>query len=243
MTISLENIQSGEKLLLNKNADRVNAFKSRRAAPFLIEIEPISVQSQLDHRVRVSTFRWAVTLICYKGSDGNHTSIIVEGINNGKFDGLKQEPLRGYFMYKSDFYDTNVVKSELFDDKLPYEQRTEIWKVSSEKVVTMLENIAEQIRRIEKKEEKVKLSIYNPDRITTHNCFTWARGHLKKADIIDLGEKRVFGLFHARAKNYTSYGNSTYVGWGVPFSPTVFYNNIVNDYDYSEYTINYKESL
>ena len=167
----------------------------------------------------------------------------VEGINNGEFDGLKQEPLRGYFMYKSDFYDTNAVKSKLFHDKPPYDQRTEIWKVSSEKVVTMLKNIKEQKLRIKKEEEKVEFSKYNPDGITTHNCFTWARAHLNKADIIDLGEKRVFGLFHARAKNYTSYGNSTYVGPGVPFSPTVFYNNIVNDYDYSEYTINYKESL
>ena len=55
-----ENIQSNNLLQLKRNADRIDTLKSS-AAPFLVEIEPISEKSRIDDKVRVSKFMWAVT--------------------------------------------------------------------------------------------------------------------------------------------------------------------------------------
>ena len=85
----IKNIQCNKQLQLKRNAERIDALTSI-TVPFLIEIEPISEPSQIDDRVLVSKFRWAVTLICRNGSEGNHASVIVEGLNNGEFDDLNK---------------------------------------------------------------------------------------------------------------------------------------------------------
>ena len=134
---------------LKRNAEIIDAL-ALIGAPFLIEIEPISKPSRIDDKVLVSKFRWAVTLICYNGSDGNHTSIIVEGLNDGEFKGLKYVTVGNYFMYKSEFCNTNLIKSKQFTSDLEIDQRTQVWKVSSGKAVRLLKNIKKQKKRIKK---------------------------------------------------------------------------------------------
>ena len=78
------NIQCNEQLQLKRNFDRINAL-ALSTAPFIIEIEPISEPSQIDGRVLVSNFMWAVTLITFNGSLESHAKISIEGIEKGRY--------------------------------------------------------------------------------------------------------------------------------------------------------------
>ena len=242
-----ENVQGNTHSQLKRNAERIDALTSSKA-PFIIEIEPISKSSQIDDRVLVSKFRWAVAIISYRGTNGNHTNIIVEGLNNGKFEGLKQVPEGDYFSCKCDLRGPDYIHFQIMTEKLQYDQRTEVWKVASEKAVTLLENIKEQMRKIDAGDEELEYSEFGPDENhpNAHNCCTWAKDHIKRADIADLGTKTFFysGFFPARVRNYTKYGNSLYLpALEVPFSPTIYLNNIIDESDYSESSVSYRESL
>lgn len=230
--------------LLTRNIKRKDAFETRSVRCFLLEVEPFSAPSKIDERVLVSQFRWAVTLICRGSCDNNSTSLIVEGLNNGKFNGLKRVKVGEYFMYKVHF--AGKIESDIFQKNLEYYQRTEIWKVSSEKVVTMLDNIAEDDRKLKLDEEYIPYDFLGPneDNPDAHNCFSWLKEHLRKANVVDLETKTFFG-FPYRVRNYTKYGNiSIYRFKEISFpSPKVAYYNFEDAYDYSEETTLYREEI
>lgn len=176
----------------------------------LIEIEPISSPSRIDKRMGVSKFMWAVTLITHKGSEGNHAKIIVEGINDGFYSSehprVKNGETIGYgkkFTYMTEF--NPPIKSKIFSEKeeLLYETRTEIWMKTSNEVKKMLENIEE-----EKRLNSIKFKFLGASSLfyifgskPYHNCFTWAKKHLKTLNI-DLG-KGYMDVIGAIVKGYT----------------------------------------
>lgn len=236
-----DNYRINERLALKRYNKRVIELKSKKL-PFLFEIEPISQPSQVDERVLVSKFTWAVTLICRGGPDGSHASIIVEGLNNGDIPGVE---IGKYFLHKSDLHSQNFITSQLLKKNLMFDRRTQIWKVTNEKAITLLKNIQEDIRKIDEVPGyNIEFAKYFPGP-KEHNCFTWAREKLKEANIVDLGTKTFLdmGLFPARAKNYTPLGQSSYLGLGIPFSPSVLLNNFEDEYNYSESAIVERESV
>ncbi|VHO03601.1 hypothetical protein [Candidatus Rhabdochlamydia sp. T3358] len=189
--------------------------------PLLIEIEPISLPSVIDERVRVSKFTWAVTLVTHTGSEGNHARIIIEGINDGFYDEeapqigtAKKVEIGEKFIHLADY--SPQIQSGLFSpDALEYETRTEIWMRSSDKVKKMLEAIKKEQyfpayrRPFNFYGKNSKFYQFTPWgkkwRIFSgkvgDNCFTWARDKLKMINI-DLGEGYT-DLVVAMAKNYT----------------------------------------
>ena len=189
--------------------------------PLLIEIEPISLPSVIDERVRVSKFTWAVTLVTHTGSEGNHARIIIEGINDGFYDEeapqigtAKKVEIGEKFIHLADY--SPQIQSGLFSpDALEYETRTEIWMRSSDKVKKMLEAIKKEQyfpayrRPFNFYGKNSKFYQFKPLdkewRIFSgkvgDNCFTWARDKLKMINI-DLGEGYT-DLVVAMAKNYT----------------------------------------
>lgn len=250
-----DNIENIESLHAQRNRERVKTLAAR-SLPFLIELEPKSEKSKIDPRAIVSRFQWAVTLIFCNGSDGSHTSIIVEGLHNGKYD-LKRKTLIGkvkvnvgeYFMYKTDFQNTNEIFAGVFkESELSYDRRTRLIKVSSDKVISMIANIKNQKRKCKYDPNyNLILRYTGPDdeHPDDHNCFTWAREHLKDADIVDLGTKTLYGLVSWRPKNYAEYGSGgllTRVGLRLP-SLNVSWNNISSEYDETMDSILYRESI
>jgi hypothetical protein len=171
MNRNFGNIQSTENLFLKKHADRINAFRSS-TAPFLIEIEPISFPSKLDDRVLVSKFIWAVTLITYKGSVGNHAKICFEGRKNGKY-----RCKIGHFT--GEIVDLYKYKN----DKVKLSTRSEIWMRSYEEVLPVIKLIAKE-RDEDKKIRYAKfgkrsiLKINEEYRGGDSNCLDWARDKL-----------------------------------------------------------------
>ncbi|VHO03603.1 hypothetical protein [Candidatus Rhabdochlamydia sp. T3358] len=187
----------------------------------MIEIEPISLPSVIDERVRVSKFTWAVTLVTHTGSEGNHARIIIEGINDGFYDEeapqigtAKKVEIGEKFIHLADY--SPQIQSGLFSpDALEYETRTEIWMRSSDKVKKMLEAIKKEQyfpayrRPFNFYGKNSKFYQFKPLdkewRIFSgkvgDNCFTWARDKLKMINI-DLGEGYT-DLVVAMAKNYT----------------------------------------
>ena len=101
-------------------------------APFQIEIQPISAKSQLDKRVRVSTFRWAVTLITYGGEAENHAEICFEGIKH-----------RRYFCKVAHFTGKRILINNVVGE-VPVSTRSEIWMRKSEKVQKVIKKIKEE---------------------------------------------------------------------------------------------------
>ena len=98
-------------------------------------------------------------------------------------------------MYRSHLKDKSLIESKEFTKKLEYDQRTQIWKVPSEKVVTMLNNIQDEIEKI-KNDENYSFKFFplghDPNRPQRHNCFSWAKEKLQDADIVDLGTKTFY---------------------------------------------------
>ncbi|QZA58220.1 hypothetical protein [Candidatus Rhabdochlamydia porcellionis] len=105
------------------DTDKLNALQ-KRMTPLsvqkllLIEIEPISIPSVIDERVRVSKFTWAVTLVTHKGSEGNHARIIIEGINDGFYHeealriGIaKKAGIGEKFIHLADYSPPNTIRS------------------------------------------------------------------------------------------------------------------------------------
>ncbi|MDR2539607.1 MAG: hypothetical protein LBC45_03250 [Chlamydiales bacterium] len=171
--------------------------------PFLIEIEPISAPSEIDPRMRVSKFTWAVTVVNgLKGPSKNHTAILIEGLANEYFQGAVPEG--EYFLHKSEF--NPPVRSHLYSLRLlkMYSsqgmRRTEIWMKPSKQVIVMLQEIARQQHLHEQqmeKREKIKWAITGSDSWFSgglDNCFTWARKTVSLLDI-ELGKNFHSGMF------------------------------------------------
>lgn len=107
--------------------------KSLKDKTFTVNLIPRSVPSQIDDRVRISKFMWAVTLITFNGSNGNHTQICFEGISNDK-----------YFCKVGEYNGPFVEMTSFQDRKVPFETRSEIWMRSSEIVQKVIEIIEKE---------------------------------------------------------------------------------------------------
>lgn len=178
-------------------------FKFLENGPCLIEIEPISIPSELDPRLRVSKFTWAVTIVNgLKGPSKNHTAIIVEGLANEYFQG--SVPDGEYFIHKSEF--NPPIRSNLYSLsrlKMYITQgmrRTDIWMRPSKQVIVMLQEIARQQRLHEgqlERGEKIEWAATGSDSWFSRgldNCFTWTRKSVAMIDI-KLGKNFHSGMF------------------------------------------------
>jgi len=156
-----------------------------------ISLEPKSVKSRIDDRVKVSQYQWGVTIIAHEGSSGNHARLIVEGIDKD----LK------YFMKHIDFQgfekDLNIpIKTNDWTNKEKIKRvgRTEIWKRPSHKVQAMINHMNGQMP---------PWKPYGRDSIFSKgidNCFTWLREELKMIDVFF--EKSVVDSFVACIRVY-----------------------------------------
>ena len=181
--------------------------------PLLIEIEPkITAPSVIDSRVIVSKFTWAVTLVTHEGSLGNHAEIIVEGINDGFYN--ENSPVIGSakpvvfeekFLHFADF--PPIQSGLLSPDDLEFETRSEIWMITSGKVKEMLLNIERE--KSLPKGQRHEFNKWGENAFRGpkgHNCFTWAKSHLKTLKI-DLGSKQfppsLTGFIGAAVTDYT----------------------------------------
>ena len=153
-------------------------------APLLIEIEPISIPSEIDPRMRVSKFTWAVTIVNgIEGPSKNHTAILVEGLANEYFQG--SVPDGEYFIHKSEFnppisshlYSLRILKIFISQGM----RRTKIWMKPSKQVMVMLQEITRQRQLHEEKlerGEKINWAFTGSDSWFSgglDNCFTWTR--------------------------------------------------------------------
>ena len=195
---SLEDIIS---FIKDFTVPELKIFPLSEPSPFKVYLEPKTAKSCIDERIMVSQFQWAVTLVTHNGSEGNHAHIIVEGITNDKRF-LTKDNHEGYFMHQSHFTGSRVKSKPQDSRKLKYEERTPMWKVSSQKAVRMLEDIA-----FEKDNDRAPLfskvgcdSIFS--RSGEHSCFTWAREKLEILGV-DLG-RSLLGWAFTRTKNYTN---------------------------------------
>lgn len=176
----------------------------------LIEIEPISVPSEIDPRMRVSKFTWAVTMVVGpKGSSKNHAALIIEGLANEYFKG--SVPDGGYFIHKSEFNPS--IKSHLYSvRRLKHNitlgmQRTRIWMRSSKKVIKMLQEITKEQHLQDEKLDRGEIpsiAITGSDSLFSggeNSCFTWAREKCAMVDIA-LG-KSIHSLIITRPRAFT----------------------------------------
>lgn len=172
--------------------------------PLFVEIQPISLPSEIDDRMLVSKFTWAVTLVTHGGDFDNHAQIIVEGINDGFYNeqnnyiqGVENLELGAKFAYMCEL--KPPINSKIFtkEEKLNFFSRSEIWMRSAFQTKKMIENI---------EQEKATFSYsfnywgirsmfykFNPQKFNLSgkkgdNCFTWSQKKLKLIDV-DLGEK------------------------------------------------------
>ncbi|WP_075883058.1 hypothetical protein [Candidatus Protochlamydia sp. W-9] len=154
---------------------------------FTVEIEPYNAPSQLDKRVRVSSFQWAVTLITNNGlCYGNHALICFEGIKEGK-----------YFARIAHF--TGVDVKTKVKEKIKFQTRSVIWMRQSETVQQVIDIIKEE----ERNRVVIPYSYCGESSIMggNSNCLDWAR---KKLSLLDIQlEKSAFENLAALAKLYT----------------------------------------
>lgn len=184
----------------NTLRNRIQIFSPEK--PLFVEIEPISEPSRIDQRLRVSKFTWAVTLVMHGGSTGDHTQIIVEGINNGlygpkppRLSTAKIVPIGKKFIHLAHYQP--YIESGLFPpEKLTFTKRTEIWMKSSKKTADMLQQIQREIslqKKQKSKQKKLPIALFGCDSLTSggsHSCFTWAREKIQMIDI-DLGKSKI----------------------------------------------------
>ncbi len=160
---------------------------------FCVEIEPISVESYIDSRYRVSKFAWAVTLMAGpRGKLGNHISILIEGIASSVLS--VNVPQDGHFLLQAHFkppISTKLVTKKKFDEwKVRKIQRSQIWMKSSKKVENMIRCIAQERDEhddIIAKGKTIQWDIQGEDSITSngkHSCITWAREKLNMVDVV-----------------------------------------------------------
>ena len=161
--------------------------------PLFVQIEPRSLPSEIDDRMRVSKFTWAVTLVTHGGDFDNHAQIVVEGLNDGYFTTessvfktMKPILTGEKFVYLSDL--KPPVRSGLLPpNNLLFATRTEIWMRDCNEVKEMMEAIQK-----EKNLPKGYLNFNSTGRESLlhkvplinklercknagDNCFTWAR--------------------------------------------------------------------
>lgn len=183
-------------------ANHINELIIER--PLFVEIEPISFPSEIDDRMLVSKFTWAVTLVTYRGSFHNHAQIVVEGLNDGYFSSegsfkrMKPISMGEKFVYLSEL-NPPVQSGLLPPGTLKFVTRTEMWMRSSSRVKKMIDAVEEDkklpngyssFNSTGKHSLLYKVPFFNECcscDTPGDNCFTWARDKLQIANI-NLGE-------------------------------------------------------
>ena len=212
----IESLYTTEMEKARHVANHINELIIER--PLFVEIEPISLPSEIDDRMLVSKFTWAVALVTRRGKCQNHAQIIVEGINDGFYNeqnnyiqGVENLQLVAKFAYMCEL--KPPINSKIFtkEEKLNFFSRSEIWMRSACQTKKMIENI---------EQEKATFSYsfnywgirsmfykFNPQKFNLSgkkgdNCFTWSQKKLKLIDV-DLGEK-ITDHAAALARNHTA---------------------------------------
>ncbi len=124
---------------------------------------PRNQPSRLDKRFLVSEFWWGISTICFKGPCGNHTRIIIEGVDHGK-----------YFTYMGHRNSQSDIKFKDWTEKknILSEKRSKIYKIPTEtakKLISILKDM--------KKNPTGPFSILGSASIWSYgkdNCYTWA---------------------------------------------------------------------
>ena len=212
----IESLYTTEMEKARHVANHINELIIER--PLFFEIEPISLPSEIDDRMLVSKFTWAVALVTRRGKCQNNAQIIVEGINDGFYNeqnnyiqGVENLQLVAKFAYMCEL--KPPINSKIFtkEEKLNFFSRSEIWMRSACQTKKMIENI---------EQEKATFSYsfnywgirsmfykFNPQKFNLSgkkgdNCFTWSQKKLKLIDV-DLGEK-ITDHAAALARNHTA---------------------------------------
>lgn len=215
ITPYIESLYAKETQKVKDIRERVSRLTIER--PIFVEIEPKSLPSEIDDRMRVSKFTWAVTLVTYKGACGNHAQIIAEGINDGFYNSYSSESNNGYspaigqkFTYLAHI--NPPIESKLVQNNaLKFGSRSEIWMRSAHQTKKMIQNIEEETKTassynfncwgIRSKIYKFDLQNFNLSAEKGDNCFTWAQ---KKLRIIDVNlEEKVTDYAAALVRNHT----------------------------------------
>ncbi|CRX37629.1 hypothetical protein [Estrella lausannensis] len=173
--------------------------------PFYVIVEPRTIPCTLDANVRISKFRWAISLICddTNAYSGQHALIVVQGIYDGSLsmiDNQQRTRLGERFTLISHLMHENKIKLKFVDkNKLRFIERTRVWLLTSKKITMMVNAMVK-----ERDEQTTPFSIlgaYSALGGGGHNCFTWAHSYLKSVGI-DLGWPG-FGVLFTQTKSYT----------------------------------------
>lgn len=193
-------IQS-KKLTISQDISKQATSLIKSIMPFYVVIEPKTIPSIIDPHVKLSKLRWSVCLVFGSGLCGQHTELIVEGINDGFFPEEKENyPKKGsHFLFLLHLTGANSIKFKILNPAtFTYKERTQVFLFPSQKVKTMINTT------IKESDDPIKFNPLGCDSIFSgraHNCFTWARDKLRKMGV-ELGWV-AFGFIATEPKSFT----------------------------------------
>lgn len=193
-------IQS-KKLAISQDISKQATSLIKSIMPFYVVVEPKTIPSIIDPHVKLSKLRWSACLVFGSGCCGQHTELIVEGINDGFFPEEKENhPKKGEsFLYLLHLTGPNSIKFKLLDPAIfTYKERTQVFLFPSKKVKKMINDT------IDESEKPIKFNALGCDSIFSgraHSCFTWARDKLRKMGL-ELGWV-AFGFIATEPKSFT----------------------------------------
>ncbi len=166
--------------------DNDSNIYEKEKMPFSVELEPMWHWSKINRNNTISTYRWGITLLTHKGSEGNHALFAVEGVERGE-----------YFLRRVEYTSSEIISEIIPFHKLKYETKSRTWIRDSEKVYELLQQIA--------RETPPPFSIWGRGSFfvddDAHSCITWTREKFEK---IGINLKRSFlDNFINRTKNHT----------------------------------------
>lgn len=208
-----------------KETNRLNGFSVER--PLFVEIEPISVESLINPKVRVSKFTWAVTLVvaggCTKGKTNikTHAELLIEGIYDGYFKAEKYKKDSPAYQKKDEVevnkYFMNVAHLtyegiESFPLQNPnsfvksIKERSEIWMKPASEINRMFNYIQQQ--KAKETPTNKNFSVLGKESFLSneHNCITFCLENLKTLNIYpprNLGDKIADKLIFTDPIRYT----------------------------------------
>lgn len=198
-----EVIIQSKKLVISQEISKQATSLINSIMPFYVVVEPKTIPSIIDPHVKLSKLRWSACLVFGSGCCGQHTELIVEGINDGFFPEVKDNidiPKKGeHFLYLLHLRGANSIQCKLLNPAtFTYKERTQVFLFPSEKVKKMIN------ATIEESEKPIKFNPFGCDSIFSgraHNCFTWARDKFRKMGV-ELGWV-AFGFIATEPKSFT----------------------------------------